>query len=43
MDEIIEVGLYTIQLRFYNENKSSAALNKYLNNNPIVLKYIADI
>ena len=25
MDEIIEVGLYTIQLRFYNEDKSSAA------------------
>ena len=25
MDEIIEVGLYTIQLRFYNENKSSVA------------------
>ena len=23
MDEIIEVGLYTIQLRFYNEDKSS--------------------
>ena len=25
MDEIIEVGLYTIQLRFYNEDKSSIA------------------
>ena len=25
MDEIVEVGLYTIQLRFYNEDKSSAA------------------
>ena len=25
MDEIIEVGLYTIQLRFYNEDKSSVA------------------
>ena len=23
MDEIVEVGLYTIQLRFYNEDKSS--------------------
>ena len=25
MDEIIEVGLYTIQLRFYNEDKTSVA------------------
>ena len=25
MDEIVEVGLYTIQLRFYNEDKSSIA------------------
>ena len=25
MDEIVEVGLYTIQLRFYNEDKSSVA------------------
>lgn len=25
MDEITEVGLYTIQLRFYNENKTSVA------------------
>ena len=25
MDDIIEVGLYTIQLRFYNEDKSSVA------------------
>ena len=25
MDEIVEVGLYTIQLRFYNEDKTSVA------------------
>ena len=25
MDEISEVGLYTIQLRFYNEDKTSVA------------------
>lgn len=25
MDEIVEVGLYTIQLRFYNEDKTSIA------------------